>query len=127
MSARTTNAPKYGFIQGGISHSYTRMLNPIPHEPTSKTGIHHVDGTISMARDAPGTATGDFFITVGAAPAMDASKGDPGFAAFGHVVAGMDTVHRILAAPTVKQTGIGDMKGQMLTTPVTITSAHRVN
>ena len=39
------------------------MLPPIKHEPTSQTGLSHVDGAISMARNAPGTASGDFFIT----------------------------------------------------------------
>ncbi len=39
----------------------------IKHEPTSVTGLRHVDGTLSMARNDPGTAMGDFFITIGPA------------------------------------------------------------
>jgi peptidyl-prolyl cis-trans isomerase A (cyclophilin A) len=124
-AARTKGAPKRGFIQGGIRHSYTRMLLPIAHEPTSKTGLRHVDGTISMARDRPGTAMGDFFITVGPSASMDAKAGDPGFAAFGRVLKGMDVVQRILAAPTVPNAGRGAMKGQMITKPVKIISASR--
>jgi peptidyl-prolyl cis-trans isomerase A (cyclophilin A) len=124
-AARTKGAPKRGFIQGGIRHSYTRMLLPIAHEPTSKTGLRHVDGTISMARAKPGTAMGDFFITVGPSPSMDAKAGDPGFAAFGRVLKGMDVVQRILAAPTVPNAGRGAMKGQMITQPVKIISASR--
>ena len=129
-SARAKNAPKQGFIQGGIRHSFNRMLPPIAHEPTTKTGIRHLDGTISLARDKPGTAMGDFFIMVGSAPSLDAhpgAKGDNlGYAAFGNIVGGMDVVHRILALPTVQQIGSGAMKNQMLTKPITIVSAARV-
>jgi peptidyl-prolyl cis-trans isomerase A (cyclophilin A) len=92
--------PRTGMVQGGISNDLTRLMKPIPHEPTSKTGLRHVDGTISMAREEPGTATGDFFIVVGPGAYLDASKGDPGYAAFGHVVSGMPLVRRILAQPT---------------------------
>jgi peptidyl-prolyl cis-trans isomerase A (cyclophilin A) len=123
--APTKNAVGKGFIQGGTRHSPLRSLPPIPHEPTSKTGLKHVDGTISMARTAPGTAMGDFFITVGATPSMDAKPGNPGFAAFGRVVKGMDVVKKILAQPTVANAGSGAMKGQFLAKPVRITAAHR--
>jgi peptidyl-prolyl cis-trans isomerase A (cyclophilin A) len=106
------------------------MLVPIKHEPTSLTGIKHLNGTISMARDAPGTANGDFFITVGAQPYMDAKPGkspdDQGFAAFGHVVGGMNVIRKILVARTVHGSGSGGMRDQMLAKPVMIISAARV-
>lgn len=125
---RASRAAGTGFIQGGIDHSYRRMLPSIAHEPTSKTGIRHVNGTISMARDAPGTATGDFFITVGASPYLDATRGKSddaqGFAAFGHVVGGMEVVRKIFMAPTNKG-GAGPMKGQMISAPVQIIKAYR--
>jgi len=105
------------------------VLPPIAHEPTSKTGVHHVDGTISMARLAPGTASGDFFITVGDIPSMDADPSQPGdnvgFAAFGHVVEGMDVVRHILDDATSPTAGEGVMKGQMLAEPVKIVSVRR--
>lgn len=128
-AARTRNAEKSGFIQGGIRHSLRRSLPPIAHEPTSKTGLKHVDGAISMARNAPGTAMGDFFITVGPAASMDAHPGQTGdnlgYAVFGKVVGGMDVVRRILAARTVPGAGSGGMKGQMITAPVRIIAARR--
>lgn len=128
-AARTRNAEKSGFIQGGIRHSLRRSLPPIAHEPTSKTGLKHVDGAISMARNAPGTAMGDFFITVGPAVSMDARPGKSGdnlgYAVFGKVVGGMDVVRRILAAPTVPGAGSGGMKGQMITAPISIIAARR--
>jgi peptidyl-prolyl cis-trans isomerase A (cyclophilin A) len=127
-AARTKGAPEHGFIQGGIRHSYKRMLPPIPHEPTTKTGLKHETGTISMARAEEGAgATGDFFITLSRQPALDAAPGKPGFAAFGKVVEGMDVARAILAAPTVAGAGRGAMRGQMLEKPVRIVRARIVN
>jgi peptidyl-prolyl cis-trans isomerase A (cyclophilin A) len=107
-----------------------RLLPPVKHEPTSQTGLSHVDATISMARFAPGSATADFFITVGPVLSLDANPagtGDTaGFAAFGHVVEGMDVVKRILAAPTSPTAGVGVMKGQMIAAPVKVLTVRRV-
>ena len=116
-----------GFIQGGIRRNYRRMLPPIAHEPTSRTGLRHEAGTISMARAEEGAgAMGEFFITASAMPAMDAKGDEQGYAAFGRVVEGMDVVRRILAAPTVADAGRGAMRGQMLAKPVRIVRAQRV-
>jgi peptidyl-prolyl cis-trans isomerase A (cyclophilin A) len=114
-----------GFIQGGIRRDYRRTLPPIAHEPTSKTGIRHEPGTISMARADEGAAMGNFFITTSAMRSMDAGEGKPGYAAFGRVEQGMDVVRRILAAPT-EDGGRGAMRGQMLAQPVRIVTARRV-
>jgi peptidyl-prolyl cis-trans isomerase A (cyclophilin A) len=128
-AARAKGAPKIGFIQGGINGDATRWMPPIPHEPTTKTGLHHGDGTISMARTEPGTAAGEFILIVGDASYMDAhpkAKGDnAGFAAFGHVVKGMDVVKKILASPTWPKAGEGAFKGQMIKQPVKIISVRR--
>jgi len=122
-SARNRSAPTYGFIQGGIRTDARRILPPFPLETTAMTGLRHVDGTISMARRAEaGSAGGNFFITVGAMPSMDAKGDYPGYAAFGHVVSGMPVVKRILAL----RTG-GGMGGQMLMPPVKLIAAKRLN
>jgi len=125
----TKVAPGYGLIQGGTQGDPKVTLKSIAHEPTTVTGLTHLDGTISMARAAPGTANGDFFITVGDAKSMDADPTQPGdnlgFAAFGRVVAGMDVVHKILDAPTSPTLGEGVMRGQMIAQPVRIISARR--
>ncbi|MDT7933374.1 MAG: peptidylprolyl isomerase [Sphingomonadaceae bacterium] len=117
-----------GLVQGGIRDA--RKLYPaIRHEPTTETGLTHDDGAISMARAAPGSAQADFFLIVGKVPSLDAdakTSGDnQGFAAFGHVVDGMETVRKILGQPTDPNRGEGVMKGQMLTEPVKIISARR--
>ena len=125
-AARSKRDPKQGFVQGGIDHNYKRAFFSIDHEPTSKTGLKHVDGTISMARNAPGTAMGDFFITVGPAPYLDARPGYPGYAAFGRVVSGMEVVKRILAVPTWIGRGSGSVKDQLIIKRVPILRAHRL-
>lgn len=125
-AARTKGAEGRGFVQGGIRHSARRAFPPIAHEPTTKTGLKHVEGSVSMARAAPAGAMGDFFIIVGGAmPAMDSKPGSPGFAAFGRVEEGMDVVRSILAAPTVANAGRGPMRGQMIEKPVRIVTARR--
>lgn len=122
-------AEGFGLVQGGVRNDPKRVLKPIAHEPTTTTGLSHGDGTISMARAAPGTASGDFFITVGAMKSMDADPAQTGdnlgFAAFGHVVAGMEVVHRILDAPKSPTEGEGVMKGEMLSPAIRIVTARR--
>ncbi len=125
-AARNKTDPKRGLVQGGIDHKIVRARVPIAHEPTSRTGLHHVDGTISMARNAPGTAMGDFFIAVGPNSYLDARPGYPGYAAFGRVVSGMDVVRRILALPTWPGGRSRQTIGQSIRQPVRIVRATRV-
>lgn len=115
----------YGLAQFGTRNDPKRTLPPVAFEPTSKTGLSHVDGAISMAMAKPGTAAGDFFVVVGDLKSMDAHDNDPGFAVFGRVVEGMDVIRRILASPTSPTEGVGVMKGQMLAPTIRITSARR--
>lgn len=123
------NMPEFGLIQGGVRGDPKRVLPPIKHEPTSQTGLSHTDGAISMARGAPGSASGDFFITLGALTSLDADPTKPGdnlgFAVFGRVVEGLDVVRRIVAAPTSPTAGEGAMKGQMILAPIRIMTARR--
>lgn len=130
-ASKVPNAPEFGLIQGGVQNDPARVLKPIAHEPTTKTGLSHTDGVISMGRTDPGTATSDFFIVLGDMTYMDADPKQPGdnlgFAAFGKVVEGMDTARKILAEPTSQTAGVGVMKGEMLAKPVKIISARRVS
>lgn len=76
-------------------------LPPVPHEPTSTTGLRHRDGTLSLARNAPGSGGHGFFICIGDQPELDeGGRRNPdgaGFAAFGKVLFGFDTIQRIFA------------------------------
>lgn len=124
-AARAKTRPG-GFVEGGIGTDPRRVLPPVPLEPTSVTGLHHVDGAVSMARfERPDSATGNFSILVGPYLGMDARAGSPGYAVFGRVQSGMDVVKRILAQPTGG--GSGPTAGQMLMNRVTITRAVRLD
>jgi peptidyl-prolyl cis-trans isomerase A (cyclophilin A) len=97
-------------IQGGIwrtNHAKAVSLPGVPHETTQQTHILHTDGVISLARQAPGTATTEFFICVGDQPGFDyGGHNNPdgqGYAAFGKVINGMDVVRAIYAMPESDQ------------------------
>jgi peptidyl-prolyl cis-trans isomerase A (cyclophilin A) len=116
------NPVKIEVIQAGANPAREKeSWPPIPLERTSKTGLRHRDGTLSMARDGPDTATTDFFICIGHQPELDfGGKRNPdgqGFAAFGKVVRGGEVVRRIQQAPA---------KDQSLTPPIRIIRAQRV-
>ncbi len=126
-ATRRKTAPNTGFVQGGIGTDSHRMLGVVPLEPTSKTGLKHLDGTLSMARyERSDSGSGNFSIMVGANPSLDARPGFVGYAAFGRVIAGMDVVRAMLARPTLPG-GDGAFKGQMMAKPVTIVRAERLD
>ena len=116
-----------GLIQGGILTNALKLLPPIAHESTAKTGLKHVAGSVAMASLGPGKARSDFFILTTDIPAFDANGSDAGFAVFGRVVEGMDVVKKILASPVSPTRGEGSMKGQMLEPAVAITKAARID
>lgn len=122
-------APKIEVIQGGLLDE-SKALPPIAHETTRATGITHIDGTVSLARAAPGTGGGAaFFICVGDQPALDfggaRNPDGQGFAAFGRVVRGMDVVRKIQAMAASAPSPDAYMKGQLLSAPVIIRKAYR--
>jgi peptidyl-prolyl cis-trans isomerase A (cyclophilin A) len=121
--------PTTGFIEGGLPNHPERLLPPVAHEPTTQTGLKNLDGTLSLARFAPGTGRADFSICVGDAPSFDADPSQPGdnlgFAAFGRVTEGMEVVRAILALPTGGLARNPVMKGQILSPPVVILRMRR--
>lgn len=101
-----TGANDSKLIQGGIwrtDHDRAVRVPGVPHETTRQTQILHTDGTISLARGAPGTGTTEFFICIGDQPGYDfGGENNPdgqGYAAFGRVVRGMDVVRAIYERP----------------------------
>jgi peptidyl-prolyl cis-trans isomerase A (cyclophilin A) len=121
--------PTVGFVQAGVKDA-AKLYPPIAHESTLMTGLKHLDGTLSMARFAPGTATADFSICCGDAPHLDAHPDQPGdnlgYAAFGQVAEGMEVARAILALPATGAAENPSMQGQILDPPVRIIAARRV-
>lgn len=122
-TVRPDNQPndsvRIGVIQGG-PNAEAPSFPPIALERTSVTGLHHQNGTLSMARAGPNTATSDFFICIGDQPALDfgghRNVDGQGFAAFGRVTGGMDVVRKIQSASA---------SGQQLTPPAAILAIRR--
>ncbi len=101
-----SDAFKSELIQGGIWQTKNKLqlsLKGIPHETTKQSGILHENGTISLARTEPGTASSEFFICVGEQPAYNyggaANPDGQGFSAFGKVIKGMEYVKQIHSQP----------------------------
>ena len=103
-----------------------QQFPPIPLERTSVTGLKHVDGAVSMARNAPDTATASFSIVIGDQPEMDyGGRRNPdgqGFAVFGRVVRGKDVVRAIQLSPTGQS---GPYGTETLDPPIRILKASR--
>ena len=121
--------PKIEVVQGGLLDE-GKALPPVAHETTRDTGIPHRDGTVSLARGAPGTGSAAaFFVCVGEQPALDfggmRNPDGQGFAAFGRVVRGMDAVRKIHAMPANAPSPEPYTRGQLLSEPVTIRRAWR--
>jgi peptidyl-prolyl cis-trans isomerase A (cyclophilin A) len=122
-------SPVISVIQGGLLGE-EEVLPSVAHETTEDTGLLHLDGVISLARGAPGTASGGaFFICIGDQPALDfGGQRNPdgqGFATFGRVVKGMDVVHDIHQRDASAPTESEYMRGQLLTEVVEIVKARR--
>jgi len=104
------------------------------HEKTAKApikneaanGLKNARGTLAMARTSDiDSATCQFFINLVDNVFLDHQQGSPdrfGYAVFGQVVAGMDVVDAIAAAPT----GTKGMHGDVPREPITIVSVTRV-
>jgi peptidyl-prolyl cis-trans isomerase A (cyclophilin A) len=104
----------------------SQQFPPIALERTSVTGLKHVDGAVSMARNGPDTATGSFSIVIDDQPEMDyggkRNADGQGFAVFGRVVRGKNVVTAIQASPTGQAGAYGT---ETLDPPIKILKAYR--
>jgi len=101
-----TRKVKIQVIQGG-NVPEKQALDSIKIETTQQTGLLHKDGTLSMARSGPNSATSEFFICINNQPALDyggaRNPDGQGFAAFGKVTSGMDVVRKIQSQKDTSQ------------------------
>ena len=122
MENQPTDSIRIEVIQAGANQTRREEIrDAIPLERTTETGLIHLDGTISMARSGPDTATASFFICIGDQPSLDfGGQRNPdgqGFAAFGRVVSDMSIVRSIQSQPA---------DGQSLVEPIVIHAATRM-
>lgn len=110
-----STATNTGVIQGGTWPSDNKqfpVVKNIPHESTKRTGLTHENGTLSLARTGPGTASTEFFICIGNQNQFDAGGDTPpdgeGFAAFGKVIKGMAIARKIQEQPKAGTDGFAE-------------------
>ena len=112
-------------IQGG---GFTKDMQQKPTQPPIKNestnGLKNDNYTVAMARtNVRDSATSQFFINVKDNAFLNfAGDANPGYAVFGKVVEGQDTVDKIKAVATGNQRGMGDVP----TTAVVIEKAEVV-
>jgi peptidyl-prolyl cis-trans isomerase A (cyclophilin A) len=123
--------PPFQIVQADINPQRDgERLPAIPLERTSQTGLTHKAGTLSMPRGAAAdSATSGFVICLEDTPSLDFGSmrypDGQGFAAFGHVVKGLDVVKKIQQQPTNKDADSA-MGRQLLLPPISIARMSRI-
>jgi len=130
MDNQPESPVKIEVIQAGVNPEFaTSGFRPIALERTTVTRLQHKDGTISMARGAPDSATSGWFICINDQPSLDfggaRNPDGQGFAAFGRVVTGMDVVRKIQSAPS-SANRTTNTEAQRLTPPIKIVKVARL-
>ena len=114
-----------GFMVQGGGFTKDMQQKPVqaPIKNESTNGLKNDNYTVAMARtNVRDSATSQFFINVKDNGFLNyAGEGNPGYAVFGKVVEGKDTVDKIKAVATGNQRGMGDVP----TTAVVIEKAER--
>ena len=106
-------------VQGGgftLAMAQKPTRGPIALEAAN--GLRNDRGTIAMARSGnPNSATAQFFVNVVDNPGLNAPQPDGfGYAVFGKVSSGMETIDKIRALPTGNKSGMQNVP----LTPITI-------
>ncbi|MEY4736026.1 MAG: hypothetical protein RL302_345 [Pseudomonadota bacterium] len=90
---------------GGFTANMAEKTTRAPITLESRNGLKNDRGTIAMARtSAPNSATAQFFVNVVDNNNLNAPQPDGnGYAVFGKVVQGMETVDKIRSVPTTNK------------------------
>jgi len=120
--------PTFMIQGGGFTPDMQKRQTRAPIKNEGRNGLLNTRGTIAMARtSAPDSATNQFFINVKDNPFLNQGHrrdgasvpGSPGYAVFGRVVDGMDTVDRIRYVKTTT-------RNRMQNVPVDIVTIKRM-
>ena len=113
---------KIEVIQGGLGFDkHPNKLSLIPHESTNITNIRHLNGTIPIARNKPGTANSELFICINDQADLNyngkRNLDRQGFAASKSVISGMQIINFTHQLPS---------NNQVLNHPIKIKSIKRI-
>lgn len=138
-----SDSQKVQFIEGGaMSRSLTgedrRPLNQTGmkllknFETTNESGLRHIEGAVSLARDLAGTgdAIPDFFICLDSCPQLNEDgRAEPdarGFPVFAMVEKGIELAGQIAAGNRNGATQVKWLAGQILAEPIKIVRVSRL-
>jgi cyclophilin family peptidyl-prolyl cis-trans isomerase len=115
--------PGFMIQGGGMLPDMSQKKNKPPIRNEATNGLKNDRGTIAMARTNDiHSATSQFFINLSDNDFLNHAPGNYGYAVFGKVIDGMDTIDRIAKERTGRRKGHDDVPA----TDVVITSAKRV-
>lgn len=116
--------PGFMIQGGGMTAGLAQKETGAPIANEAKNGLKNLRGTLSMARTNDiNSATSQFFVNLVDNAFLDHTSGNYGYAVFGRVVAGMDTVDKIAAVRTGRSRGHSDVPVE----DVVVKSARRID
>jgi cyclophilin family peptidyl-prolyl cis-trans isomerase len=115
--------PGFMIQGGGMEPDFSQKKNRAPIKNEAKNGLKNLRGSVAMARTSDiNSATSQFFVNLADNAFLDNSPGNYGYAVFGKVVDGMDTIEKIAKVRTTRRRGHDDVPAE----DVVIQSARRV-
>ena len=116
--------PNFMIQGGGLKADFSSKEGRAPIQNEAKNGLKNKRGTLAMARTSDiNSATSQFFINLVDNAFLDHGPRDYGYAVFGRVTEGMDTVDKIAAVKTGRRQGHQDAPLE----DVVIVSARTIN
>lgn len=101
--------PNFMIQGGGMDKEFASKETRAPIKNEAKNGLKNKRGTLSMARTSDiNSATSQFFVNLVDNTFLDNGTRDYGYAVFGQVTEGMDTVDKIAAVKTGRRKGYQD-------------------
>lgn len=108
--------PNFMIQGGGFTPDMAKKPTNDPIINEGSNGLKNIRGSIAMARTPnPNSATSQFYINLKNNVALDYIQGQkPGYAVFGTVIEGMDTVDAIAAQRTTTKNGMRDVPAKTI-------------
>jgi len=115
--------PDFVIQGGGLTADFAQKKTRDPVKNEADNGRLNQRGALSMARtNAPHSATSQFFVNLKDNDFLDYRPGNHGYAVFGRVTEGMETIDKIAAVGTGRRQGYTDAPME----DVIIISARRI-
>jgi cyclophilin family peptidyl-prolyl cis-trans isomerase len=115
--------PGFMIQGGGMDGEMNQKKNRAPIKNEAKNGLKNLRGTVAMARTNDiNSATSQFFVNLVDNAFLDNSPGNYGYAVFGKVTDGLDTIDKIAKVKTSRRRGHDDVPVE----DVVIQSARRL-